>query len=251
MKGNDLLFISEWEGRRVKLPLSPEGTYDFTVDWGDGAIAHITNHDQAEITHAYDSGGIHVVSISGIIDGFGFSLKENDGEQTRTIVNIVQWGNVKLHNNGYQFLECAKLIGFSATDTPDLSNLTNMMAMFADAKSFNQDISTWDVSNVTNMGFMFCKASSFNQDLSNWAISKVTDMRWMFFQAKSFNQDISNWDVSNVTVMRCMFLKAAAFNQDLSNWDVTAVSDRRGILTDTAILCQDLPEWAFVEIPVY
>ena len=40
----------------------------------------------------------------------------------------------------------------NATDTPDLSNVTDMSFMFADAVLVNSPtISTWDVSNVTNM----------------------------------------------------------------------------------------------------
>ena len=48
-----------------------------------------------------------------------------------------------------------------------------MNFMFTDAKSFNQDISSWDVKNVFNMQFMFDGASSFNQDLRNWNVDNV------------------------------------------------------------------------------
>ena len=47
--------------------------------------------------------------------------------------------------------------------------------------SFNQDISTWDVSNVTNMEAMFENATAFNQDIGNWDVSNVTDMSVCFF----------------------------------------------------------------------
>ena len=77
------------------------------------------------------------------------------------------------------------------------------------------EISTWDVSNVTNMAWMFAEATSFNQPLNNWNVSNVTNMRWMFQGATSFNQPLNNWDVSNVTYMNRMFKNATSFNQPL------------------------------------
>jgi len=57
---------------------------------------------------------------------------------------------VKLHNEGYQFTHCTSLSGFSAPDSPDLSNVTNMSGMFFGAESFNQDIGKWDVDQVAH-----------------------------------------------------------------------------------------------------
>ena len=52
-----------------------------------------------------------------------------------------------------------------ASDTPNLSSVTDMSQMFWNATSFNQDIGGWDVSNVTTMSAMFNSDSAFNQDI--------------------------------------------------------------------------------------
>lgn len=78
--------------------------------------------------------------------------------------------------------------------------------------SFNEPIGDWDVSNVTDMTALFGGLKNFNQDLSKWDVSNVRDMTAMFFKATSFNQDIGSWNVSNVRNMRNMFQNASSFN---------------------------------------
>ena len=114
------------------------------------------------------------------------------------------------------FLGASNLI-MSATDAPDLSQVTDLYTMFGLATSFNSDISSWNVSSITDIGGMFQNASSFNQDISSWDVSKVKRMDNIFRNAISFNGDISSWNVSSVTDMSFMFSNADNYSQ--ANYD--------------------------------
>ena len=65
------------------------------------------------------------------------------------------------------------------------------------------------------MTFMFANATSFDGDISRWTVSGVEDISCMFLDAASFSGDISDWDVSSVTNMNEMFRGAGSFNQEL------------------------------------
>ena len=86
----------------------------------------------------------------------------------------------------------------------DVSKIKDMSNLF-EGTVFNGDISKWDVSNVTNMKAMFYNCLEFNQDISVWDVSNVTNMRSMFLNCKAFNQDISKWNVSKVKEDYFMF----------------------------------------------
>ena len=61
-------------------------------------------------------------------------------------------------------------------------------------KQFNADLSRWDVSNVTDMQAIFFHAESFNCNLSSWNVEKVKNMMSMFSGAKKFdNNTIKGW----------------------------------------------------------
>ena len=47
--------------------------------------------------------------------------------------------------------------------------------MFRSATRFNGEIGSWDVSNVSQMDAMFLDASSFVQSLSDWDVSHVAE----------------------------------------------------------------------------
>ena len=111
----------------------------------------------------------------------------------------------------------------------DVSSVTDMSLMFAEARSFKADISKWDVSSVVNMNSMFHSAASFNGDISKWDVSSVTDMRSMFGEAKSFNVDLSKWDVSSVTDMSMMFKGASSFAQTLCGAWSNSTANKEGM----------------------
>ena len=75
------------------------------------------------------------------------------------------------------------------------SNMTDMSFMIF-GTAFNDNISHWDVSNVTDMDAMFYQASDFNQDIGSWDVSNVTSM-YSMFRASAFNQNLSGWCVSD------------------------------------------------------
>ena len=125
----------------------------------------------------------------------------------------------------------------------NVSNVTDMVRMFAGAIAFNQPIGNWNVSNVTNMAFMFDDARVFNQPIGNWDVSNVTDMQAMFEYARVFNQPIGNWNVSNVTRMKAMFEGTEAFNQPIGNWNVSNVMGMDLMFEGAKAFNQPIGEW--------
>ena len=162
-------FISTWRvnkrcGYKISLPLESDGKYNFTVDWGDGKSDQITSFDQAETSHEYNRAGRYIVQLNGVVDGFGFKNMKSSCEQ---IVDISQWGNLRLSSKGYQFTGCVNLT-CSAQDAPKLSSDTSFDSMFFNASSFNGDLSGWNTAACDDMTCMFNRADSFTGDLSGW-----------------------------------------------------------------------------------
>ena len=109
---------------------------------------------------------------------------------------------------------------------------TTTQGMFQQATAFNQDIGGWDVSNVTNMGAMFSLATAFNNGgsstISSWSAPLCTRFNTMFSTATSFNQPLPILvDTTNVSScnMGGMFTLATAFNQNIGTWKVSNVTD--------------------------
>ena len=125
----------------------------------------------------------------------------------------------------------------------NVSNVTDMNNLFADAMNFNQDIGKWDTSNVTNMKNMFYNALEFDRDISGWDVRKVTNMVGMFQYAMNFNQDIGKWEVSEVKNMDSMFWGCNEFNKPLNNWDVSNVTNMEGMFYNAQEFDMDISEW--------
>ncbi len=217
------------------------GGYLYNVVWAEvgvpannGTLAGITG----STTITFPVAGTYRVEISGSFPRIFFS----GGGDRNKILSVEQWGNIAWTSMNSAFRGCQNLV-LNATDSPDLSGVTDMASMFRGATSLNQDINSWNVSSITNMSLLFNGATSFNQPLNNWNVSNVTNMNSIFFGADVFNQDLSGWDVGNVTNMGSMFRNAFAFNGDITTWDVSNVTT----MTEMFVFCtsfnQNIGAW--------
>jgi surface protein len=269
-------FVSTWRttntssgssnSDQVRLPLHSTGTYNFTVNWGDGNTDTITTYNQAETTHTYSSSGDYTITIAGTCSGFAF---RGDGDRQK-LLSITSFGNVNLGNYTGIFSGCNNLDLSAVTDTPNLSamntltfmfngctslttinninswntiTITEMSSVFQSATNFNQSLNSWDTSNVTTMDQMFLSASSFNGDISSWDVSSVTIMRSVFNGATSFNQNIGGWDVSSAITMQSMFQSATNFNQNIGSWNVSNVTNMASMFYLASNFNQNIGSW--------
>ncbi len=237
---HDDAFVTTWKtdnpgsSNSTSIKIGTAGTgYNYDIDWdGDGTFDEFGLTGSA--THDFGTPGTYTVQIKGDFP----RIFQNDSQK---LLTIEQWGDLQWSSMSFAFRNCYNLT-IPATDTPDLSAVTDMSSMFYNASSLNQDIGSWDVSNVTNMQLMFFQASAFNQNLDSWNVSNVTNMHSMF-QDSAFNQDIGSWDVSSVTDMYYMFKDASVFNQDLSSWNVSKVATMGGMFFNASAFNQPIGSW--------
>lgn len=260
-------FITTWRtttsNESITLPYSSGGTYDGTIDWGDG---NITTNSFANRTHTYTTPGTYTVTVKGKV--VEWSFRAYGGTNTK-IMSVVRWGSVNLGNRGGNFENCTSLKLDSVVDVLDLtgiysgssmfnnctslttinrvnewntSGLTHTDYMFNTARSLVQpSFSGWNVSNVTKMDYMFSQ-TPFNGYISNWDVSKVTSLSGTFYSATSFNQNINNWNVSAVTNLNQTFQRALSFNQPLSGWNVSNVTNMTATFSITPFN-QNINNW--------
>ena len=238
-------FVTTWRvvagDLGIEIPTLSTSDYNYEVDWGDDlSDSGVSGNAQ----HTYGSAGDYRVTITGVFPHIYF----NDYADKKKIRSIDNWGDNQWSSMERAF-EGASNLEVKASDSPDLSNVTNMSFMFYQATNFNQDIGDWDTSQVTNMYSMFRAATNFNQDIGYnentgaWNTSNVTDMSLMFYQATNFNQNIGGWDTSQVTTMRYMFSFATTFNQDISDWDTSNVTNMVGMFRNDTNFNQDIGDW--------
>jgi surface protein len=113
----------------------------------------------------------------------------------------------------------------------NVSGVSSMSYLFADAVRFIGNVSMWDVSNVYEFTFAFSGCSEFNGNLSSWNTASALYMDGMFSGAAKFRgEGLSYWDTSTVLYFDSMFKDAVSFISDLSSWDVSMVSSMNSMV---------------------
>lgn len=274
-------FITEWTfpsgSTEIRFNAQTEGAVDYTwsasPSGNNGSGNFIRNYPGSVTLSGLNIAPGDVVTLSMTPTNLRrFYIFE--GPDRLLLTNVTQWGVVPWASMENAFRGCENL-QISATDVPNLSEVTSMFWMFKGcsilngpsninswntatvtdmsslfrfAFAFNQDIGNWNTSAVSNMSFMFSMAVSFNQDIGNWITASVLNMDAMFGDAFAFNQDISNWNTAAVTSMALMFKTASSFNQDIGNWDTSAVTDMGSMFYFVHAFNQDIGNWNTAEV---
>lgn len=190
--GGDTRMITKWELTNpadldVTLwgPTAGVTTWNYDVDWGDGSAIEtgITTNDKS---HTYASIGTYEIKIAGQFAGFYMS--RGPGADGLKLIEFVQWGSESKPNSLFcSFKSCSNMV-YSATDAPDLTNLTSSTTMsqtFRDChKVTSLDLSGWtNTGNITSFYFAFYNTKECTVfDLTGWDTSNVTDAQQGFRQ---------------------------------------------------------------------
>ncbi len=211
-------FVTTWTtmaNEHITIGIDPNYTYDFTVDWGDGTVEQIGGSEETSFSHFYETPGTYTVAIIG--DFPTISMHQVNFVERLKLQSIDQWGSIVWKSMRRAFFNCGNMV-YNATDTPNLTQVTNMSEMFANADSFNGNLSNWDTSNITNMAQVFNGIDEFQgMGIETWNTQNVASMDNMFASATAFDQNLGNWDISSVTNMENMLDGTAMSNENYGN----------------------------------
>jgi|TARA_R110001592_G_scaffold126087_2_gene336814 surface protein len=211
------------------IPCQNYGTFNATIDWGDGSSSTVTTYNDSNLAHTYASAGDHAISISGTFPNIKFG---NDSVAAEKVIAVTNLGQV-----GWQMLErafknCDNMTSFTSGVT-DTSSVTNMYEIFYACNDMTScDASGFNTSNVTNMGGMFRYNYDLTSlDISSFDTSSVTNMYGTFWSCQSLTSlDVSNFNTSLVRSMFYMFINCQSLTSlDVSNFDTSSVTNMNGM----------------------
>jgi len=250
-------FISTWKtdntstgssnSNQVRLPLMPNGSYNFYVNWGDGTVSSIAAWNQPEATHTYAAIGTYTITITGYINGWSFAAISPatgaTGDRLK-LLTITQWGCLQFNSiitdplvNAGAFYNCTNLTLLTVSDTPNFNGSPSTFNFFrgCTALTLINNVNSWDVSGVTYFRGMFRECTNFNDNVGNWNVGNATSLAIMFFGStgptiagkftNGGSSSISNWNTSNVTDMNSMFTYQPSFNINIGAWDTSKVTN--------------------------
>lgn len=281
------LFVTTWqtdvtgatEPNKVTLRFLKVATDTYEVSWNCDDDYELFYTSLA--THNYPTPGTYDVCVRSTAPLRFYSPDLADDEKAK-LLEIKQWGTIPWSSFGSAFKGMVNM-QLTATDAPDLSQVTdmssafqgatnftgnesmdswntsgvkNMANTFADATNFNAPIGNWNTSAVTTMNSMFYRATNFNQYIGKWKTGAVESMAYMFFEADKFNNGETpgastkplEWNTSSVTNMKQMFNKASSFNQDINNWQTGSVKDMYAMFAGATVFNQNIGGWNTSEV---
>jgi hypothetical protein len=220
------------------LPLVSVGTYEFTVDWGDGNTDRITAWDDTEKTHQYAAVGTYTVKCTGTLRGFRF----NGGGDRLKFIKVFRWGALRFTDQTGQFKDCTNLTLLEVEDVLNFQGCTTTSFMFDGCTGLTivNRMNEWVLGGITNFYVMLRGCTNFNTYINNWDVTGAvgnadpsigSGLHGLFAECTTFNQRLDKWNVGNCIDFNTMFRNAVGFQQDISMWDMKNAGDLQDFMT--------------------
>lgn len=238
----------------VTIPFTVGGTFNGTVNFGDGTINSFTAWNSAGLTRAYASGGTKTIIIEGVFPRFQVA----SGAMTTQFSKLKQFGTNRFQ--ALNFAGCLTADFSSVTDTPsfvatatlfrlfstcsqslvvnrlsewDTSEVVNMSESFYNIKLVDIPVQLWNVSKVNTFSNMFYTCNNFVADITGWTFLNGANLSRMLFQCAKFNQNISVWNVSQIANFERTLYRCNLFNHSLAAWDIRNATNMSAMLETT------------------
>ena len=190
-----------------------EGDYDVVAKQNDIIVQTFNNLSGEETITFANGAGTYILGLTPKeVSPFNRIEFANSGDKNK-IIDTKQYGNIIWSSFKFAFFGCVNM-SHTATDEPDLTNVTDLSSMFRIANNANANVSNWKTGNIQNMNNMF--------------------------QGYDGNPDVSNWDVSSLVQAGSVFRNASNANPDCRNWKPTSLTDASNMLTGSDLSVENL-----------
>ena len=179
----------------ITIPTQNVGTFNATVDWGDGTIETITTYNG--FSHQYEYIGEHMISITGTFPNIFIA----NGTEKLKIKRVTNLGTVGWTSLNKAFQGCTNLTEFTVGST-DTSGVTTIANILLNCSSLtNVDLSAMDTTLVTNMDSALLGCSSITSVyVSGWNTGACTRMAAMFLNCSALTSivGVEDWAITGL-----------------------------------------------------
>lgn len=209
------VFVTTWNMTSGSFTLLTQtGTYNATIDWGDGKTS---THTTGNPTHTYASAGQYQIKITGQYNGLRIN---NDASQKDKLIAVNAWGNVGFTSFERAFFNCSNLVSLPAGSITGAENVTNFSYCFYACTSLTTipvDLFKYCV-NVTNFTYCFayCKNLALPTSIFNLQAlqEKQPNMSYCFRASSTANSHTGTvqpiWNYVTITAKNNCFLNCTA-----------------------------------------
>ena len=123
-------FVTRWNitAGNFTFPVYSGGTYNCTINWGDGSSSEVTSATDPDLTHAYSWDGEFLVQITGT---FSCMYVNNIYPARDKLLEVVSWGDTGFTSFYKAFYGCSNLTGIPGSPMPGGSSVINFSYCFS------------------------------------------------------------------------------------------------------------------------